>query len=166
VAVVLLAVFAAGAWPRRSKCVPEAAGKAIETPTAGVCKAKYVLEELGTEGKEGPAGKEGSAGKEGKEGKEGKSGAKGEKGETGKEGKTGKEGPEGKIAGLSSAEAKKLVEILPYIKFVEKEIDGKPTIQFSGANVQVLSSAGKEETPNGEGNLIVGYDESLGRGRP
>ena len=54
------------------------------------------------------------------------------------------------------------VAILPYLKFVASGVDGKPTIQVSGANVQILSGAGKEETLNGEGNLIIGYDELPG----
>ncbi len=41
-------------------------------------------------------------------------------------------------------------------------VGGKPTIQFSGVNVQLASGVGKEAAINGEGNLIVGYDESPG----
>lgn len=59
-------------------------------------------------------------------------------------------------------EQKKLLEILPYLKFVEKGIDSKPTVQVSGANVQILSGAGSTNLNNGEGNLIIGYDETPG----
>jgi hypothetical protein len=61
-----------------------------------------------------------------------------------------------------AAEQEKLLAVLPYIKYQKQGVDKKPTIQFSGANLQVLSGAGKEATLNGEGNLIVGYDEGPG----
>jgi hypothetical protein len=60
---------------------------------------------------------------------------------------------------LPEAEQEKLEQILPYVKFVAKGIDEKPTIQFSGANVQVINGEGKTGTTNGEGNLVIGYDE-------
>jgi hypothetical protein len=40
-------------------------------------------------------------------------------------------------------------------------VGGKPTVQFSGANVQVVNGTGTTESANGEGNLVVGYDEDL-----
>jgi hypothetical protein len=60
------------------------------------------------------------------------------------------------------SEQKKLLEILPYLKYEEKGIDSKPTIKFSGANVQIVSGAGEESKLNGEGNLVIGYDETPG----
>ena len=37
---------------------------------------------------------------------------------------------------------------------------GKPAVQFSAVNVQIISGAGTTNaTPNGKGNLIIGYDE-------
>jgi len=91
----------------------------------------------GTPGKEGPAGKEGAAGKEGKEGKS--------------------------LSVLSEAEQTRLKSILAATNYLPSGIDGKPTIQFSGVNVQVVSGAGSEEaTVNGLGNVIVGYDENPG----
>ena len=50
--------------------------------------------------------------------------------------------------------------ILPYVKLVEKGIDGKTTIQFTNANVQVVNGMGRTASTNGEGNLVVGYDEN------
>jgi hypothetical protein len=99
-----------------SLCIPEAGNQPTLTPTAGTCSAKYKLTELGAEGKEGKAGKEGAPGKEGKE---------------------------GKLSGLSEAEIKTLDEVLPYMKFVKEGVDKKPTVKFSGANVQVLSGSVK-----------------------
>jgi hypothetical protein len=124
--------FAAGGL---ELCVPEAEGAATVTPTKGACAAKYKLVELGAEGKEG---KEGAPGKEGKEGKE------------------------GTFAGLTTAEKETLLAILPYTKFVNEGVDKKPTIQFSGANVQVVSGAAKETEINGLGNLVIGNDEEPG----
>jgi hypothetical protein len=82
--------------------------------------------------------------------------------ELGAEGKEGKEGKEGTFAGLTAAEKETLLAVLPYVKFVKEGIDKKPTIQFSGANVQVVSGAAKESEINGLGNLVVGRDEEPG----
>jgi len=39
-------------------------------------------------------------------------------------------------------------------------VNGQPTVRFSGLNVQVVSGAGATDaSPNGTGNLIIGYDE-------
>ena len=103
------------------------------TPTKGACAAKYKLVELAS--KEGKAGKEGAPGKEGKE---------------------------GTFAGLTAADKETLLAVLPYINFVKEGVDKKPTIKFSGANVQVVSGAAKETEINGLGNLIIGNDEEPG----
>jgi hypothetical protein len=58
-------------------------------------------------------------------------------------------------------ELEKLDKLLPHVNFVESGVAGKPTIQFSGVNVQVVSGAGKTNAAvNGEGNLVIGYDEN------
>jgi len=57
----------------------------------------------------------------------------------------------------SSAAQQTLISILPDINYQASGIDGKPTIQFSGANVQVINGSGSETTLNGEGNLVIGY---------
>jgi hypothetical protein len=100
----------------------------------------------------------GANGKPGKEGLAGKEGATGKEGAAGKEGTAGKDG----LSLISEEEQKKLLAVLPYIKFVALGAGGKPTIQFSGANVQIVSGGGKTDETNGEGNLIVGYDEGGG----
>jgi hypothetical protein len=54
-----------------------------------------------------------------------------------------------------------LSKILPHMNYVEKGIAGQPTIQFSSVNVQVVSGSGKTDaSPNGMGNLVIGYDEN------
>jgi len=67
---------------------------------------------------------------------------------------------------LPKAEQHTLEQILPDIVYVEKGVGGKPTIQFSGVNVQVINGSGSESditgTGKGTGNLIVGYDPSPG----
>jgi hypothetical protein len=55
-----------------------------------------------------------------------------------------------------------LIYLLEHMKFVESGVGGKPTIQLSGVNVQIINGAGKTDTTNGEGNLVVGYDEEPG----
>jgi hypothetical protein len=67
---------------------------------------------------------------------------------------------------LPQAEAEKLEKILPHIKYEEKGVDGKPTIKFSGVNVQIVNGEGKTATVNGEGNVVIGYDESEATEKP
>jgi hypothetical protein len=146
VGVLLMSVGSAAAAGGTKLCVPTAENTAVVTPTAGACKSGYTLTELGAEGKEGKEGKAGSEGKAGKEGKEGKAGAEG------KAGKEGKEGKEGTFAGLTAVDKETLLAVLPCIKFIESGIDKKPTVQFSGCNVQIVSGGGKTNEANGEGN--------------
>ena len=47
--------------------------------------------------------------------------------------------------------------------YVSSGVGGKPTVQFTGVNVQVVNGTGVESTLNGTGNLIVGYDETPGK---
>lgn len=61
-----------------------------------------------------------------------------------------------------AAEQETLLSILPYLRFVASGVGGKPTIQFSGVNVQVVNGEGKTASVNGEGNLVLGYDENGG----
>jgi hypothetical protein len=71
-------------------------------------------------------------------------------------------GAQGPTSLLSESEQKALKAILPYIKYVASGVGGKPTIQVSGANVQIESGYGKEQEINGAGNLVIGYDEEPG----
>jgi hypothetical protein len=59
-----------------------------------------------------------------------------------------------------TAELATLQSILPHIKYEAEGIDKKPTVQFSGANVEIVNGEGKTATTNGEGNLVIGYDEN------
>jgi hypothetical protein len=58
-----------------------------------------------------------------------------------------------------AAEQEKLLSILPYIKYLASGVGGKPTIQFSGVNVQIVNGEGKTASVNGKGNLVLGYNE-------
>jgi hypothetical protein len=60
------------------------------------------------------------------------------------------------------AEQEKLISILPHINYEASGIDEKPTVQFSGVNLQVINGSKLETTLNGTGNLIIGYDEKPG----
>jgi hypothetical protein len=53
-----------------------------------------------------------------------------------------------------------LNKILPHLNYVESGVGGKPTIQVSGANLQIVNGEGKTNTTNGAGNLVLGYDQS------
>ena len=61
---------------------------------------------------------------------------------------------------LPEAEEEKLAAILPYEKYVASGIGGKPTIEVSGVNVQIVNGTGATTDVNGEGNLVIGYDEN------
>jgi trimeric autotransporter adhesin len=61
-----------------------------------------------------------------------------------------------------AGELETLNKILPHIRYVEAGVGGKPTIQFSGVNVQLVNGEGKTASVNGEGNLVLGYDEEPG----
>jgi hypothetical protein len=53
-----------------------------------------------------------------------------------------------------------LGKLLPHLKYREAGVGGKPTIQVTGANLQIVSGSGKTNGPvNGAGNLIIGYDD-------
>jgi trimeric autotransporter adhesin len=58
------------------------------------------------------------------------------------------------------SEQQTLLSILPHITYVASGVGGKPTIEFSGVNVQIVNGEGKTASVNGEGNLVVGYDEN------
>jgi hypothetical protein len=67
------------------------------------------------------------------------------------------------------AEMEALDKILPHVKYIEAGVGGKPTVQFSGVNLQVVSGSGSTKgAVNGEGNVVIGYDENPGtsRGKP
>jgi hypothetical protein len=138
-------------------CVPKKEGAGLVTPKRGKCKKGFTLSTLGGEGKVGAEGKQGTGGTTGPEGKQGIEG---------KPGPEGNQGPEGRNA-LSEEEVSTLKGILRCIKSVVKGIDGKPTVQFSGCNVQIVNGEGETASTNGEGNLVIGYDENSGalRGR-
>lgn len=57
-------------------------------------------------------------------------------------------------------ELETLEKILPFVAFNEAGVGGKPTIQISGANLQIVSGSGSTKgAVNGAGNLVIGYDE-------
>jgi hypothetical protein len=178
-AIVSLSVATGAALAKPAKlCIPERSGaKVVSDSSQGTCKAGYRYAELGKEGEPTSPSEEGiciplavskpvvtpnsldecparytfvatGATLGGSEGKEGKQGL---------EGKEGKEGPEGK-SGLSANELTVLKSILPDIKFVSSGVGGKPTIQFSGVNLQILNGDGSTNSTNGAGNLVIGYD--------
>ncbi len=76
----------------------------------------------------------------------------------GRQGPAGPQGPEGR-AGVGASELQTLTSVLPYINFIARGVGGQPTIQFSGANVQIVDGLGSTESINGSGNLVIGYDE-------
>jgi hypothetical protein len=143
VGVVLIAAFVTtggNAWAGSAVklCVPKKEGAGLVTPRHGKCKRGYKLTSLGAEGNAGAEGKQGAAGKPGTEGKQGLEGN----------------------AGFTTEQAEELKALLPHMRFVGSGVAGKPTVQFSGVNVQVVNGEGKTASTNGEGNLVIGYDQN------
>jgi len=60
---------------------------------------------------------------------------------------------------LSKAEQEELKELRKYVSVIGSGVNGKPTVRVAGANVQIVNGEGKTATLNGEGNLVIGYDE-------
>jgi hypothetical protein len=132
-AVTLMLVGAASASALKL-CVPKTGGAELVTPKHGKCRRNYKLTSLGAEGKQGKSGPEGKTGAEGKS----------------------------PTASLSTTELATLQMILPHLTFVGTGVAGKPTVEFTGVNVQLVNGAGKTASRNGEGNLVIGYDENPG----
>ena len=132
---VLPATVGAASASALKLCVPRKEGSALVTPKHGKCKKGYKLTNVGAEGRQGKQGKPGSDGKTGPEGKAG-------------------------TAGFGGGELETLKSLLSHVKFVGVGVGGKPTIQFSGVNVQIVNGEGKTASVNGEGNLVIGYDEN------
>jgi hypothetical protein len=72
------------------------------------------------------------------------------------------EGKFEKLASFTAPEEAQLKALLKYVNVQASGVAGKPTVQFSGANVQVVNGAGRTASTNGEGNLVIGYDENTG----
>lgn len=64
----------------------------------------------------------------------------------------------------SAADQATLIAILPHLTFTSSGVDGKPTIQVTGVNMQLENGAGSTTAINGEGNLVIGYDQTPGPG--
>jgi hypothetical protein len=60
------------------------------------------------------------------------------------------------------SEQQKLLALLPHLSYAGSGVGGKPTIRFSGVNVQVVDGAGTTRSATGTGNVILGYDENTG----
>jgi hypothetical protein len=132
------------------------AGPAGATGATGATGAQGPAGTSGETGAQGTTGAQGVAGPQGVEGPQGREGGRGEQGAPGERGEPGEPG----LSVLTQSEQETLKSLLPYIKFEDKGIDSKPTIEISGANVQIVDGTGSETAAtNGEGNLIVGYQE-------
>src|ERR1700722_19819551 len=46
--------------------------------------------------------------------------------------------------------------------YVASGVGGKPTVQLSAVNLQIIDGSGNTTTVNGTGNLVLGYDENPG----
>ena len=66
------------------------------------------------------------------------------------------------IALPGGAELATLDALLPHLVYLESGVAGKPTVELSGVNVQIVDGEGKTATANGAGNLVIGYDENPG----
>ena len=83
----------------------------------------------------------------------------GTSGAPGEPGPEGKQGPEG-VTGLSAEKIATLDVVLPHIKYVAAGIGGKLMIQFSDANLQIVSGAGKTNSNKRRGQPGLGLRRS------
>ena len=67
------------------------------------------------------------------------------------------------VALPGATELAALDEVMPHLKYEAAGVGGKPTIQFSGVNMQIVNGKGETYSTNGEGNLVIGYDENEGK---
>ena len=139
-----------------SQISPRARAELTATGKTGPAGPAGATGTPGSPGSQGPPGLTGAPGSPGSEGARGPEGRPGEPGTPGPKGETGETG----LSLLSKSEQETLQSILPYIKYVSSGVGGKPTIQFSGVNLQILNGEGSTEATNGAGNLIIGYDEN------
>jgi hypothetical protein len=58
------------------------------------------------------------------------------------------------------SEQQTLLALASHASYTESGVAGKPTIRFSGVNVQVVNGEGTTASLNGEGNVVIGYDET------
>jgi Collagen triple helix repeat (20 copies) len=116
----------------------KATGRRGPTGPAGAAGAPGLQGPSGLPGAAGPPSAEGIRGREGPEGEPGDQGARGERGERGETGSRGEKGEAG-LSLLSQSEQETLKSILPYIKYVAPGAGGKPTIELTGANVQIVN---------------------------
>ncbi|MEW6183649.1 MAG: hypothetical protein AB1500_10845 [Bacillota bacterium] len=141
----------------------------------------------GPEGPPGPQGEIGPMGPQGEQGPQGETGPmgpRGPQGEKGDKGDTGEQGPAGtvdaetlnsilaritaletKVNDLETANANLVTRVSALENLLagvsRVEFGGYPTIRFSGMNVQIVNGNGSTwASPNGLGNLIIGYNES------
>ncbi len=164
-AAVALAVglltFCTGAWAATGTelCMPKAEGAAVLTPHHGKCKKNYTLTKLGVEGKRRQArALPAPPAKPGRKARRAPKAKRAQKANTGPKEPEGKKGEAG--SGLSAEQIEQLKALLPHITLIASGVGGKPTIRFSGVNVQIVNGSGKTSTVNGEGNLVIGYDEN------
>jgi hypothetical protein len=62
------------------------------------------------------------------------------------------------------SEQQTLLSLASHASYSESGVAGKPTIKFSGVNVQIVNGGGETSSLNGEGNLVIGYDETAREG--
>src|SRR5205085_3652621 len=63
----------------------------------------------------------------------------------------------------SATDQNTLMSVLPHMSFISSGVGARPTVRFTGVNVQIVSGSGATNgSVNGEGNLVLGYDESPG----
>jgi hypothetical protein len=53
-----------------------------------------------------------------------------------------------------------LNQVLAHMTYEPEGIDKKPTVRFTGVNVQVVNGENATASHNGEGNVVIGYDEN------
>lgn len=124
------------------------------------CDAKEIQITWNKMGPQGDPGEAGTQGPAGPIGPQGPAGPIGLTGATGPMGPAGPQGPQGDPGdpGIEPTVADKVTALMDVLSYSAN------TWTFEGVNVKIVSGAGyTSATPNGLGNLIIGYNEASSR---
>lgn len=152
--LVLFVLASIGAGDIIHACVAKTNGIVRIVTGPALCTASEDAIQWGVVGIQGPVGAQGPAGPQGIPG------AKGDPGAPGAQGIQGIQGQPGPTANVDvlTARVAALETLLAGVSRVT--VDGYPTIRITNANLQVVSGSGDTAgTPNGRGNIIIGYNE-------
>lgn len=169
--LVLFMLASIGAGDIIHACVARSNGIVRIVSGSGLCAANEdavqwgvvgIQGAQGPVGPQGPAGPQGAQGAQGPVGQAGPPGPRGLQGQQGLQGLQGLQGPPGSSANVDALTARVAALEALLVGVSRVNVDGHPTIRITNANFQVVNGTGfSNSTPNGRGNIIIGYNEVI-----